>query len=122
MPVFAILLHEIFPSGPWVFVAFIVLGLVFVIPLYVVRRKYGGKWLVVATVVEVIGSAVLEGTESLVIPTVLGAAVAASIIHLRALHRRDGHKLVDIGLGIAGFWVTLLIYAIVVAILSGVSR
>ena len=108
-----LLLHEIFPAGPWVFVAFVVLGLVFVIPLYVVRRKYGGTLLVVATVVEVIAGAVLEGTESLVVPTVLGGAVAALIIHLRALRRPDGHKLVDIGLGIAGFWVTLLIYAIV---------
>jgi len=54
MYVITLLLHEIFPSGPWVFVAFIGLGVLFVTPLYVIRRKYGGRVLVLATTVEVI--------------------------------------------------------------------
>jgi len=112
MHLIALLPHEIAPSGPWVPVAFIVLGLVFVIPLYVVRRRYGGTLLVVATTVEVIAGAALAGTEGLLLPTALGGAAVALILHVRA-RRADGHKLVDIGLAIAGFWLTLAMYAIV---------
>jgi hypothetical protein len=113
MHIVALLLHEIAPSGPWVPIAFIVLGLVFVIPLYLVRRKYGGILLVVATIVEVIAGAALAGTEDLLVPTAFGGAAAALILHLRALRRPDGHKFVDIGLAIAGFWLTLAMYAVV---------
>ena len=113
MPVLALLLHEIAPSGPWVPVAFIVLGLAFVIPLYLVRRKYGGIPLVIVTMVEVLAGAALAGTEGMLLPTAFGGAAAALILHLRALRRPDRHKFVDIGLAIAGFWLTLVIYAIV---------
>jgi len=111
--VIALVLHEILPSGPWVPVAFIGLGLVFVIPLYVVRRRYGGTMLVTATMVEVIAGAVLAGTEGVLVPTAFGGAAAALVLHLRALRRPDGHKIVDIGLAIAGFWFTLVMFAIV---------
>jgi len=113
MPVLALLLHEIAPSGPWVPIAFIVLGLVFVIPLYLVRRKYGAIPLVIATMVEVLVGAALAGTEDMLVPTAVGGAAAALILHLRALRRPDGHKVVDIGLAIGGFWLTLAMYAIV---------
>ena len=117
--ILALLLHEIFPSGPIVPVAFIVLGLVFVTPLYVVRRKYGGTLLVMATLVEVIVGAVLAGTEGVLVPTAFGAAAAALIIHQRALRRPDGHGLVSIGLAIAGFWLTLGMFAIVTFVVVG---
>ena len=117
LPVIAILLHEIFPSGPWVFVAFIVLGLVFVTPLYLLRRKYGGTMLVVATTAEVIIAGVaLAGPLAVLVPTAVGAAAAALILHQRAARRPDGHALVDIGLGIAGFWLALAVFAIVFSV------
>jgi hypothetical protein len=74
-----LLLHEIAPSGPWVPLAFIVLGLVFVIPLYVVRRRYGGTMLVGATIVETFAGAVLAGTEGLLVP-MLFAIVSAIVL------------------------------------------
>jgi hypothetical protein len=117
MYVITLLLHEIFPSGPWVLVAVIGLGLVFVTPLYVIRRKYGGAALVVATTVEVIAGALLAGTQDVAVPAGFGGAATALILHLRALRRPDGHKIVDIGLAIAGFWFTLVLYAIVSSIL-----
>jgi len=116
-----LLLHEIFPSGPLVPVAFIGLGLVFVIPLYVVRRKYGGTLLIVVTAVEIFAGAALAGTESVLIPTAFGGAGAALVLHLRALRRPDGYKLVDIGLAIAGFWFTLLVFAIVSGVVLGLG-
>ena len=114
-----LLLHEILPSGPLVPVAFIGLGLVFVTPLYLIRRKYGGTLLIVATTVEVLAGAALAGTESVLIPTAVGGAAAALVLHLRALRRPDGYKLVDIGLAIAGFWVTLALFAIVSSMVLG---
>jgi hypothetical protein len=114
-----LLLHEIFPSGPWVLVAFIGLGLVFVTPLYVVRRKYGGKVLVLATALEVIAGAALAGTEGLLVPAAFGGAAVALILHARALRRPDGYKVVDIGLGIAGFWLTVLAFAIISSFVLG---
>ena len=115
MHIIALLLHEIFPSGPWVFVALVVLGLVFVTPLYLLRRRYGGKVLVLATALEVIAGAVLAGTEGVLVPAAFGGAAAALILHRRALRRPDGHAIVDIGLAIAGFWFALLAFAIVSA-------
>lgn len=112
VPVLAILLHEIFPSGPFVPVALVVLALVFMTPLYLVRRKYGGTMLAVATILEVIAGVALAGTDSVLIPAAVGGAGAALILHLRALRRPDGHAIVDIGLGIAGFWVTLVIFLV----------
>jgi len=47
------------------------------------------------------------------VPTAFGGAAAALVLHLRALRRPDGHKIVDIGLAIAGFWFTLVMFAIV---------
>jgi len=108
-----LLLHEIFPSGPLVPVAFVGLGLVFVTPLCLVRRRYGGTLLVGATIVEVIAGVTLAGTDSVLGPTVFGGAVVALILHLRALRRPEGHKIVDIALGIAGFWLALVVFAIV---------
>lgn len=113
MNILALVPHEIFPSGPLVPVAFVVLGLVFVIPLYVVRRRYGETMLVGATIVETFAGAMLAGTEGVLVPTAVGGAAVALILHLRALRRPDGHKLVDIGLAIAGFWLTLAMYVIV---------
>jgi len=107
------LLHEIFPSGPLVPVALVVLGIVFVTPLCLVRRRYGGTLLVGATIVEVIAGGMLAGTEGVLVPTAFGGAAVALILHLRALRRPDGHKIVDIGLGIAGFWLALVVFAIV---------
>jgi len=115
-----LLLHEILPSGPWVFVAFIVLGLVFVTPLYVVRRRYGGTMLVVATTAEVmIAGVALAGPLAVLVPTVVGAAAAALILHRRALRRLDGHALLDIGLAIAGFWLALAVFAIATSVVLG---
>ena len=119
MHILALVLHEIFPSGPWVFVAVIVLSLVFVAPLYAIRRKYGGTVLVMATIVEVIAGAALAGTEGVLVPTAFGAAAAALILHQRALRRPDGHGLVSIGLAIAGFWLTLWMLAIVTSVVVG---
>jgi len=113
MYVITLLLHEILPSGPWVFIAFIGLGVLFVTPLYVIRRKYGGRLLVLATALEVIVGAVLAGPLGVLVPAAFGGAAAALILHLRALRRPDGYKVVDIGLAIAGFWLTLALYAIV---------
>jgi len=75
-------------------IAFVVLGLVFVIPLYLVRRKYGAIPLVIVTMVEVLAGAALAGTEGMLVPTAVGGAAAALILHLRALRRPDGHKVV----------------------------
>jgi len=103
-----------------VFVAFIILGLVFVTPLYVLRRRYGGMMLVVASTAEVIIAAiVMAGPLAIVVPTAVGAAAATLILHQRALRRPDGHALVDIALGIAGFWVALAMFAVVTSGLTG---
>ena len=118
MHILALLLHEILPSGPLVPMAFLVLGLVFVTPLYLVRRTYGGTLLVIATIVEVFAGAALAGTETILVATACGGAAAALILHQRALRRPDGHKLVDIGLAIGGFWVTLWLYAVVSFVVS----
>ena len=119
MPVLVILLHEIFPSGPWVFMSFVVLGLAFMTPLYMVRRKYGGTLLAIATIVEVIVGVVLAGDDSVVIPAAVGGAGAALILHQRALRRPDGHAIVDIGLAVGGFWVTLVIFLIGTSVVLG---
>lgn len=110
------LLHEIFPSGPIVPVAFIVLGLVFVTPLYLIRRKYGGTSLALATTAEVIIAGVVVSSVGALIPTAFGGAAAALILHGRALRRPDGYAFVDIGLSIAGFWFTVVMFGIVSAV------
>jgi hypothetical protein len=116
---FSAFLHEIFPSGPWVLVAVIGVGIVFVTPLYVLRRMYGGKVLVLATALEVIAGAALAGTEGVMVPAAFGGAAVALILHARAVRRPDGYKVVDIGLAIAGFWLTLLAFAIVSSFVVG---
>ena len=53
------------------------------------------------------------------VPAAVGGAGAALILHLRALRRPDGYMVVDIGLAIAGLWLTLVMFAIVAFVVLG---
>ena len=104
-----LLLHEIFPTGPfWTFVVWTLMaiaGTLVVWPLYWVRRRYGLFHLTLAAGIPAFVLAAVDGNLSVVFI----AAVTAFIIHARVSKKPDGSKLVDLSLGVLGLWVSMFV-------------
>ncbi len=106
-----LLLHEIFPTGPfWTLVAWTLMTIfstLVVWPLYWVRRKYGLFHLALAAGIPGLVLAAVVGSLSVVFIAVF----TALLIHARVSKKPDGLKLVDLSLGVLGLWASMFVAA-----------
>ena len=109
MPIAALLLHEIVPSGPVFPVVAIGVIAAVVTPLALLRRAKGARVLVIVWAVE---TALISFTGfGDIPPAMIGITlgVAAVVVHIRALRRPEGGRSADVAFATAGGLVGLMI-------------